>query len=206
MILVAGVALSAAAHAGPIGEVGVGYVAPIADERDDSQDKLYTEIVKGGLHVSMHVGWLFPVWTRPDVRVLVGPVASAAHTRYGDVKADDGLDGVTRWRFTGGARVAAERPGMSVALEGLVGTDRPSYDFSGLIENFCGDPTTSGLGWEATAIGQLRRGQVVAGASAGILHGDHVDDRPACTGGIAIDTVDYTSLDIALQITVGVSY
>ena len=46
-------------------------------------------------------------------------------------------------------------------------------------------------------------GRFVVGAAAGVLHGDHADDQPPCTGGVGIDTVDYTSVDLTIQLSLG---
>ncbi len=206
VVLAFSVTLANPADAGPLVEIGLGWVAPQPDDRDDSADRTYNEVIHGGPHLSFHVGWLFPIVRHPAVRVKLGPVASAAHTWYRDFEPDDGLDGVTRWRFTGGARLAFEQRDLTFSIEGLIGVDRPAYNFDGLVEAFCGDPTTSGDAWEVTALGQLRRGPVVFGAAIGVLHGDHRDDRPACTNDIVIDVVDYTSVDITPKLTLGVTF
>lgn len=205
MAAVAALLTSSTVQAGPLLEVGVGVVVPLPDERDDSEDRLYNEVVHAGPHLTAHLGWLFPVVTHPAFRVQAGPVVSAAHTWYRDFEPNDGLDDVTRWRYTGGARLALDRRNVTVSIEGLLGTDRPTYDFSGLIDALCGDPTTVGDGWEATAAGQVHLGPVVIGASAGVLYGDHQDDQPACAGDIVIDVVDYASVDLAFQLSLGLS-
>ncbi len=191
---------------GPVGEVSLGYFVPLPDDLDDENDVSYHEHVAGGPHLAFRLGWLVPVLTRPDRRLLLGPVVEAAYTRYGDFAADDGLDAVTRWRWTGGARIALATSSGTVGLEGQVGVDRPSYDFSGVIERLCGDPTTSGPAWEVTALGHHTLGHFVIGGGFGVLHGDHRDDQPACTGVIRLDTLDYVSVDVMAHVTLGARF
>ncbi len=202
LLVVAGLATSA--HAGPFAEVGIGYLDPHGGENPTG--KKYDDIVDGGLHLSLNAGWLFPVLRDGTTTVSVGPVAAAELTLYG---ADDpnAVDGIDRWRFLGGARVAVGGPRWQLSLQGLAGVDRPTYDWAGVLDAFCGDTdTTSGFGWEVGAGGQAAVGPAVFGISAAVLHADHAGDQPTCTGTIVVDVVDYESWDLVVQATGGVRF
>lgn len=185
---------AAVASAEPVLDVDVGALAPAADDQ-------YDELVNGGLHVAARPAWLFALGERAR-GVSIGPTAIVGYTRYG-LPDDAGIDGVSRLRVLGGLRVEARHDAIALGAHLAAGLDRPKFDFRELLEEFCGDPSTSGLGLELGAGAVYRAGHARIGGLVGLAKGYHGGDQPKCTGTIVVDVVDYQSTDLFVQATLG---